>query len=144
MPCWKNICTIVLVCGWLLYREWFSTYEVILLQLSPQTIPFPTSAHTYLLQFNHIGLTIWNTVLRKHIQISSHSRPLKLKRAARISCFKMSKVNICTVSLLCLNAGPRSCRYKGMAMVWKNQINFFVLQSSVWSISHLMPELLRL
>lgn len=73
MPCWKNICTTALVCGWLLYREWYFTYEVIPLQLSPQPSPLcthsltPIQPHTHTHTQNHL-----NTVLHKHVQISSN------------------------------------------------------------------------
>lgn len=53
MACWKNICTTALVCGWLLYREWYFTYDVIPLQLPPQLPPHPTHTCTHSLPFNH-------------------------------------------------------------------------------------------
>jgi len=53
MPCWKNICTTALVCGWLLYREWYFTYEVIPLQLSPQPSPLCTHSLTPIQPHTH-------------------------------------------------------------------------------------------
>lgn len=79
MPCWKNICTTALVCGWLLYREWYFTYEVIPLQLSPQPSPFCTHSLTPIQPHTHTHThtithrqSYLNTVLHKHVQISSN------------------------------------------------------------------------
>lgn len=109
MPCWKNICTTVLVCGWLLYREWYFTYEVIPLQLSSQPSPLRTHSLTPIQPHTHTHTqTYLNTVLHKHVQISSKGCSSKTetwtqthssKKQAIFEITWFAKLHICSLIL---------------------------------------------